>query len=155
MTTRPEDPAMASGDPGGPVFWAGAVVGWGIIAAGVVGLLSQSAQTRPADAARWVIGAAILHDVVVAPVVIGIGVVLTKLAPRRWRAVVQGAFIVSALVSLFSIPFVRGYGRLDNNPSLLPGNYATGLLTVLAVVWATAAAILVIRLRRHRPAPGP
>lgn len=136
-------------EPGGPAFWIGAVVGWGVIVAGIVGLLSQSGQTQPKDAARWVLGAAVLHDLVVAPVVIGLGLLLTKVAPRRWRAVVQGAFVISAMVSLFSIPFVRGYGRIANNPSLLPGNYATGLLTVLAVVWAGAAVILVVRLRRR------
>lgn len=145
-TTSRSDPTS---EPGGPAFWIGAVVGWGVIVAGIVGLLSQSGQTRPTDAARWVLGAAVLHDLVLAPIVIGIGLLLTKVAPRRWRAVVQGAFVITAMVSLFSIPFVRGYGRIANNPSLLPGNYATGLLTVLAVVWAGAAVVLVVRLRRR------
>ena len=149
MTPTASDRPEGASEPGGPAFWVGAVVGWGVIVAGIVGLLSQSGQTRPSDAARWVLGAAVLHDLVLAPVVIGIGLLLTKAAPRRWRAVVQGAFVITAMVSLFSIPFVRGYGRIANNPSLLPGNYATGLLTVLAVVWAGAAVILVVHLRRR------
>ncbi|MGH9182172.1 MAG: hypothetical protein ACRDY5_10715, partial [Acidimicrobiales bacterium] len=147
-------PAAAAPDsqarPGGPVFWAGAVVGWGIIAAGLVGLFAESARTRPPDAARFVLGAALVHDLLVAPLVIALGLLVNRLAPRRSRPVVQGALIVSGAVALFSVPFVRGYGRQPTNPSVLPGNYAAGLATVLALVWGAAALLLVMRLRRVR-----
>ena len=56
--------------------------------------------------------------------------------------------MVSAVVALFSYPLVRAYGLAANNPTSLPHDYATNLLVVLGVVWATAAALVVVRLRR-------
>ena len=60
---------------------------------------------------------------------------------------IQGALAVSGIVALFSYPLVRGFGLAANNPTSLPHNYAAGLLVVLGVVWAVAAAIAVVRLR--------
>ncbi|MEO7442917.1 MAG: hypothetical protein ABIW46_05220 [Acidimicrobiales bacterium] len=143
----PSRPAETDHRPGGWLFWTGAVVGWGIIAAGLIGLFADSDRTRPANAARFVLGAAVVHDLLLAPVVICLGLVVNRASPRRWRPVVQGALIVTGAVALFSVPFVRGYGRVSTNPSILPGNYTAGLATVLAVVWGVAALLLVLRLR--------
>lgn len=144
-----------SGDPdgeGGAVFWIGAVVGWGIMAAGLIGFFADDARTRPANAARFVLGAAVVHDLLVAPAVILVGLAVNRLAPARARPVVQGALLVSGAVALFSVPFVRGYGRVSTNPSILPGNYAAALLTILAAIWATATVLVLRRLRKSRTA---
>lgn len=137
-------------EPGGRVFWAGAVVGWGVIIAGLIGLFVDSGRTRPPNAARFVLGAALVHDLLIAPAVVALGLLVNRVAPRRWRPVVQGALIVSGAVALFSVPLVGGYGRVSTNPSILPGNYTAGLATVLALVWATAAALVVVRWRSTR-----
>ncbi len=147
---RPPPPPPPPAEPGGRLFWAGAAAGWVIIGIGVVGLLADSARTRPLDAGRFVVGAAVVHDLLVAPLVVVLGLLVNRVAPRRWRPVVQGALIVSGAVALFSVPIVRGYGRVSTNPSILPGNYTAGLATVLGAVWATAALVLAVR-RRGRP----
>jgi hypothetical protein len=131
----------------GPLFWISAAAGWAVIGFGLRGIFQQSVDTRPPDLARFVVGGALLHDLVVAPLVILAGVLVARVVPGRFRAVVQAALVVSGVVALFSYPLVRAYGLAANNPTSLPHNYARNLLVVLGVVWAVAAAAAVVRLR--------
>ena len=133
----------------GPLFWTGVVVGTALMAVGAVELARASDLSPPAAVARWVVGLALVHDLVVAPLTIAVGVATARVLPPSVRSVVQAAVIVSAVVAAFSVPFVAGWGRLANNPSVLPRNYAGGLAAVLAVVWVVAAAAVVRRLRRR------
>ena len=132
----------------GPLFWASAVVGWGVIAWGVIGILSNSLDTRPANLARFVVGGALLHDLVVAPLAILAGVLLVRAVPGRARAPIQAALVVSAIVALFAYPLVRAYGLAANNPTSLPRNYGLNLAIVLGMVWAVALTAVVLRLKR-------
>ena len=131
----------------GPLFWISAAAGWAVIGFGVRGIFQHSLDTRPGNLARFVVGGALLHDLVVAPLVIVAGVLLARAVPGRARALVQAALVVSGVVALFSDPLVRAYGLAANNPTSLPHNYAANLLVVLGVVWAAAAAAVVVRLR--------
>ena len=144
--TADVDPA-GDGHRTGALFWISAAAGWVVIGLGVRGILQHSIDTRPLDLARFVVGGALLHDLVVAPLVILAGVLVARTVPTRSRAVVQAALVVSGLVALFSYPLVRAYGLAANNPTSLPHNYARSLLVVLGVVWAVAAAAVVVRLR--------
>lgn len=143
--------AQTAAAKGGWGFWLSATVGWVVIAAGLRGIVENSVQTRPGDLARFVVGGALLHDLLVAPLVIGAAaVVVGRAVPKRARAVVQAALVVSAVVALFSYPLVRAYGLATNNPTSLPHDYAANLLAVLGVVWATAAVLVLVRLRASR-----
>ena len=146
------DSERVDADKGGLGFWLSAAVGWLVIAAGLRGIVQNSVDTRPGNLARFVVGGALLHDLIVAPLVIVVAVLVGRAVPGRARAVVQGALVVSAVVALFSYPLVRAYGLATNNPTSLPHDYATNLLVVLGVVWAVAAALVVARMRRP-PAP--
>lgn len=132
-------------------FWVGTAAGWGIMAAGVAGLLGAR-RTMPAEVARFVVGAAAVHDLVLAPFVGLVGAVLLgRLAPRARRAAAT-ILLVVAPIALFAFPLVRGYGRRPGNPSVLPGNYASGLL-----ITAVVAAVCVLTptlLQGHRQRRG-
>lgn len=138
MTDRPRWPVVV-----------GALVGSLLCAVGVGSLLDNASDTHPPVVVRWVIGLAVVHDLVLAPVVLVIG-----LAVRRWapgRALVGGALLVSGSVAIVAWPLVRGYGRQAGNPSLLPRDYGRGLAVVLAAVWLAAAGIgSVVRWRRNK-----
>lgn len=131
----------------GVLFWISAVAGWAVIGFGLRGIFENSLDTRPANLARFVIGGALIHDLVVAPLVILAGVAVARTVPHRARSVVQGALVVSGVLALFSYPLVRAYGLAANNPTSLPHNYAANLLVVLGVVWAVAALAVLLRLR--------
>ncbi len=151
---------VVSGSPrdvtkGGAGFWISAAAGWAVIAFGVRGIFEKAIDTRPGQLGRFVVGGALLHDLVVAPLVIAVGVVIVRVVPRRGRAVVQAAVVVSAAVALFAYPLVRAYGLAANNPTSLPHNYAANLLGVLGLVWTAAAVVLLIRWRGARTATQP
>ncbi|MDQ4068667.1 MAG: hypothetical protein M3203_04200 [Actinomycetota bacterium] len=141
---------MKPGDRPGPLFWISAAAGWAVIGYGLRGILENSVDTRPSQLARFVVGGALLHDLVVAPLVIVAGVVVARTVPGRARAVVQAGLLVSGVAALFSYPLVRAYGLAANNPTSLPHNYARNLLILLGIVWAVAASALALRLRSSR-----
>ncbi len=124
-------------EPRWPVI-TGVLVGAVFAAVGVASLLGESHDTHPAVVVRWVVGLAIVHDLVLVPVVLLVGVAVRRWAPRAWLA---GALLVSGAVSLVAWPLARGYGRQSSNPSLLPRNYAHGLLVVLGVTWLGAVVV--------------
>jgi hypothetical protein len=131
--------------PAGRRFWISAAVGWAAIGWGVVGIFRHSLDTRPANLAKFVVGGALLHDLLVAPVVILAGVLIARAVPARARGPVQAALAVTGMVALFSWPLVRAYGLAANNPTSLPHNYGLNLLIVLGVVWAVAAGAILLK----------
>ncbi|HEY5905422.1 MAG TPA: hypothetical protein VIX39_06395 [Actinomycetota bacterium] len=115
---------------------------------GVVSLLSKAGATKPLNFAVFFVGLALVHDVLVAPATIAIATGLRGVSPRTGRGLLFGALVVSAVVVLFSVPLLFGWGAQPDNPSFLPRNYPLGLALVLAVVWGVAAAVLIARTRR-------
>lgn len=148
MSPATLEPAQDDDRRAGPLFWASAAAGWAVIAWGLRGIFQHSLDTRPGNLARFVVGGVLLHDLLVAPLVILAGVLLARVVRGRARAAVQAALAVSGMVALFSYPLVRGYGLAANNPTSLPHNYTANLLVVLGVVWALAATAVILRVRR-------
>jgi hypothetical protein len=100
----------------------------------------------------FLVGLTIAHDLVLMPVAIGVGALVTRYISARYRPYVQGGLWVSAAVTAFALPFVIGAGRIPDNPSKLPRPYGAGLAVTLGVVWLVVA-ILALRAARtqHRP----
>jgi hypothetical protein len=139
----------------GPLFWVSAAVGWAIMAGiGLRGIFAHRIDTRPANLAKFVVTGALLHDLLIAPVVIVLAVALARAVPARARVPVQAALAVSAIVALYAYPLVRGYGLATHNPTSEPHNYARNLLIVLAVVWLVAAATAIRRVRPRSSSSG-
>jgi hypothetical protein len=125
------------------------LLGWGVMAFGVLGLFHSSNRTHPEQWARWFFGSLAAHDFIVAPIVFAAGTLLVTRIPAPWRAPIQGGLIASGIIALTAWPFLRGYGRDPDNPSILPNNYAIGLIVVLAIVWVTVG-LISARERRRR-----
>jgi hypothetical protein len=133
-------------------FWTTAVAGWALILWGVRGTLQHHVDTRPAELARFLLGGALAHDLLLAPAVLLTGVIVARSIRGRWRAPIQSALFIAAALSLFAYPLVRGYGRVLRNPTSLPHNYAANLAVALV---ATIAAIFgVARLSASRRGGG-
>ena len=133
------------------IFWSSVVIGWATIGFGLFGLFENSERTHPDRWARWFFGALVVHDLVVAPVVIAIGALLARRVPANYRGPIQGALITTGILVLVSFPFVRGYGHRADNPSALPNNYGAGLLALVVLVWVVTGLFLWrARVRRRR-----
>ena len=129
----------------GKVFWLGTAAGWAIILYGLRGALHHSLDTRPSQLVRFWLGGALAHDLVLAPAVLGIGVMLTRVVVGRGRATVQRILIICGPLALFAYPQIRGYGHALGNPTSLPHNYAANLLLVTGAVITAVAATSLIR----------
>jgi hypothetical protein len=133
----------------GKRFWIAGAAGWVVIGYGLRGLLHHHVDTRPGQLAAFVVAGALLHDLLFAPVVLVLGVVVSRVVPGPARAAVQAALVVSGCLALFSYPLVRDYAHILHNPSSLPHDYGANLALVLGVVWAVATVTVLVRLRRR------
>ena len=140
-----------SAAPSGVAFWLCAAVGLAIVGFGVGGLLTQLDGRALTSWLKVFGGGLLVHDAIFAPLVVLGSVLLVRVVPASVRAPVQGALIVSGALVAISVPVVGGYGRLANNPSLLPSDaYGVRLVLALAVVWLVAAVVAVLGRRFRR-----
>lgn len=132
-------------------YWIGAALGSGIIAFGLIGALSQSGATRPAQLVTWTIGAAVFHDALLAPLVVAFGLATARWVPVAVRVPVRIGLALSGLVIAMAWPYVRGYGYRASNPSALPFAYGRNLVILLSIIWMSVTAVTVVaRLVRRR-----
>jgi amino acid transporter len=128
-------------------FWLSVVVGAVLIGVGVWTAFTYAGGVHPPEFAAFVIGAVLLHDLVLVPVTLAVGTLVVRRAPRVTRAVGSGAIAATALLTAFALPVVLRWGAQPDNPSMLPRSGTVGLLVSLAVVWIVAAWLLVRRTR--------
>ena len=125
----------------------GLAVGVLVMAYGVRGVLVDAADTHPAELARWIVGGALVHDLVLIPLVAAVAWGLRRLLPGRWWGPVRAGLVVTGTLCLVAVPFVAGLGRDPGNPSLLPRDYAAGLVAAVAAVWLAAAGLAALTRR--------
>lgn len=100
--------------------------------------------------AVWLGGGVVLHDAVLVPAVLLLGVVAARLLPGGWRAAAAGGLVVLGSVTLLAIPVLGRFGAKADNPTLLDRAYGPGWLAVAAVVVAGTVVVAVLRRRRAR-----
>ncbi|MGH3716766.1 MAG: hypothetical protein ACRDT4_25400 [Micromonosporaceae bacterium] len=121
------------------------VLGVVLIGYGAVGLVT--ADRGPA-VLRYLafFGAGVLaHDLLLAPVALGVGVLVGRWAPTSLRGPVLAGLFASVAVSVVALPFVLGYGYRPDLPSALPHNYGRGLAIILAGIWLGIALVVLLR----------
>ncbi|MGW0699839.1 hypothetical protein ACWD0A_11020 [Streptomyces sp. NPDC002867] len=105
-----------------------------------------AARPDPYDVLLWMAGALVLHDGVLAPVVLAVGLLVAAVPARP---VVRGALVTGGALVLVTLPLLLRPGA-PPNPSALPLPYVRNLLLVLAVVAGVALAwVGLTRLRRR------
>lgn len=103
-------------------------------------LLPQLGTTLP-----WLIGGPVLHDVLVAPLVGLVGLVLGRLVTNRLRrAWITAGLLASATLLLIAVPLLWRPPSAPPNPGLPDRDYPLGLATGLTVIWAVIAVVLVV-----------
>jgi hypothetical protein len=128
-------------------WWRWLFLGPGFAAVGFggYGLLGDDRVPLPAWL-TWFVGSALVHDLVIAPLVIGIGAVLARFLPRAARAPIVVGLVVSGFLTLVALPFVLDR-TTSREPGFLPLDYGRNLLLMIAatmavaVVWAVVASV--------------
>jgi hypothetical protein len=140
------DPARPLASAAGPWWrWLFLVPGFAAVAFGALGLLRDDRVALPSWLA-WFVGSALVHDLVVAPLVIGVGALLARVLPRPARPPIVVGLIVSGVLTLVALPFILDLGT-STEPGFLPWDYGRNLLLLIAgvmavaVVWAVLASV--------------
>jgi hypothetical protein len=97
-------------------------------------LLLQEDLSDLVDTAIWLAGGIVLHDFVLVPLTLLLGVVLVRLLPANRRALVAGGLVVLGTVTLMAVPVLGGWGANADNPTILDRDYTTGWSVVAAVI---------------------
>jgi hypothetical protein len=118
-------------------WWIGLAVGGAVGLFAFAGLLRDATKTMPLVWLRWLVGLVLVHDFVLAPLVLLAGRRLRDRAPEPWHWPVRLGLVTSGVLVLASVPVLYGVGRRTQpgNASVLPGNYPLALVGVLIVVW--------------------
>ena len=129
----------------GATFWIGLTIGWGLIAYGVRGVFVDASATQPVQLFAWVLGAAVVHDALIAPLALVVSWLLSSVFARRAANALKVGVAVSAVLTAFSWALVRGYRRRRTLPSALPLDYGRNLVVSLVVIWVAVALYIAVR----------
>jgi hypothetical protein len=131
-------------------FWIGFAVGLIPMAWGVRLYLDLTPDAaRRIDVVAWLVGADLVHDLLVAPLVVGVGWALTQVVPARVRPPVTVGLVLTGTVLLVGwLPLVGSAG--DGNATIQPRAYGREIALVVLVIWV--AVLLAVVARRHEPA---
>ncbi len=86
----------------------------------------------------WVVGGVLVHDALLAPVVVGVGVLTALHAPPARRVAILLVAVVLGPLTLVAVPVLGRFGARPDNPTLLDRPYWLGYLLVVATVLAFA-----------------
>lgn len=128
-------------------------LGLGLAAFGGFLVLTEIAPSRWLGILVWVGAAILLHDGVVAPIVVAFGLGAARVRDRlglgdRGVAVAQGALVVGAILTAITVPALVASMLGNPNPTILVGSYGIAL----AVIWAVLLVVAAIALRVSRTA---
>ncbi|MFJ3583034.1 hypothetical protein ACIPPS_12510 [Streptomyces sp. NPDC090127] len=90
------------------------------------------------DVLLWLAGAIVLHDGLIAPLVLGVGLLLAALPAR---GALRGGLIVAGSLTLIALPLMLRPGSAPN-PTALPLDYVRNWLILMGVVAVGTGALI-------------
>ncbi len=114
-------------------------------------LLSRQDLGQLGSAVVWLAGGVIVHDVVIAGVVLALGLVGSRTLSERVRGPVVAGFVVLATVTLLAVPVLGRFGARSDNPTLLDRDYTAGWFVLAGVVVLTGLVAVAVGVVRRRP----
>ena len=119
-----------------------------VILFGAVRILHDHAETHPISLVKWLIGAIIVHDAIIAPVTVAVGWAVARTIPGRAQAFVQAALAVAGVATLVALPLIYRHGKSAPGTTLLRRAYSLNLLILYGVIALAAAAAYALQGRR-------
>ena len=97
----------------------------------------------------WLAAGVVLHDGVLALVVLAIGTVAVRLLPRPAKAPAVVGFVVLGSVTLLAVPVLGRFGARSDNPTLLDRDYTVGWLVLAGLVLVGVVTASLVGSRRR------
>lgn len=126
------------------------------VAAGLWGLWSVRDFTSEQliSTGLYVAGGIVVHDFVLAPLTVLVGVVAVRLLPRTYRLVAGLGFLVWATLTVTFVPVLSGQGGKPDNDTILNRPYVVSWLVLTGVILGVTVVAGFARSRRRSTSPG-
>jgi hypothetical protein len=125
--------------------WVAVALGWALMVWAVIGMVGDQSGAQLRSWAVWLVGVAIVNDVVLVPLAVAVGMGLSRLTPS-WRRPLRWALVTIGTVALATWPVVARYGADPRNDSVLPLPGARNLSFVaLGIVVVAFGAVWFLR----------
>lgn len=112
-------------------------------------LLTRQDSEQLTSAAIWVVSGIVLHDLVLAPLVVVLVYVGARVVPAAARAPAVAGLVVLGTVTVLSVPVLGAFGRRPDNPTLLDRDYWAGWLALAGLVLLVVVVASLVRSRRR------
>jgi hypothetical protein len=125
---------------------------------GMFGLFRLVTQIPGSDLvvlALWLIGAVLIHDGILSPIVVGIGWTVTRIAPPRARRYLQAAIVAAAMVTVIAIPMIYRRDSQPRSKAILQQNYGGNLTLLLAIIAGASLLLYAVRVARDHASATP
>jgi hypothetical protein len=113
-------------------------------------LLLQLGWSNLVAAVIWMAGAVVVHDGVLGPALVVVGIAVLAVVRGPARAPVTAGLVVLGTVTVTAVPVLTRMGARADNPTLLDRHYVLGWC-VFATLVATATMLGVIRTQLRDP----
>ena len=125
-----------------------ALLGLGV-AGGLWGLWLMHDFTTPqlVSIGTFLVGGVILHDAILAPATVGLGVAASRLLPGHFRAAAGIGFLLWGTLTLAFFNVLSGQGGKPDNDTVLNRPYALSWLVMTGVL---LAAVVIAAVRRRQ-----
>lgn len=112
-------------------------------------LVLESGSGNWLNLAIWLGAGVVVHDGVIAPVTVALGVAAGAVLPRPWRAPAVVGLICWGSITLFAVPVLGRFGALPDNPTLLDRPYLVSWLVLTGVTAVLVGVAGLVRSRRE------
>jgi hypothetical protein len=119
---------------------------------GVFRLITQVPLADVLVLVVWLIGALVIHDGVVSPLVVGAGWTVSRLVPPRARRYLQAALIVAAIVTVIAIPMMYRRDSQPKSKAILQQNFGANLTLLIGIIAAVTLLLYALHVARDRSA---
>ena len=118
---------------------------------GVFRLFTQVPHPKLIMLGIWLIGALVIHDGILSPLIVSLSWVLAKVIPPRARRYVQLALIMSAIVTVIAIPMIYRRGHQPQVKAILQQNFGGNLTVLIGIIAAVSLLLYALQVARDRP----
>ena len=132
------------------VRWTTGVVGLVMIGVGLWSMRAFDAD-QLVSMLVWLAGGVVGHDLLLAPLTIGVLLLGTRLLPARARPAAVVGLVVWGSVTIATANVLLGVGGRPDNPTLLNRPYLGWWLVLTVAWWIAVAAAAWWSVRRGRP----
>jgi glucan phosphoethanolaminetransferase (alkaline phosphatase superfamily) len=116
-------------------------------------LVRDFTSTQLISTGSFLIGGVIVHDAILAPITVGLGVLAARLLPSHFRAAAAGAFLIWATLTVAFFNVLSGTHAKSDNQTVLHRPYLLSWLILTGVLIGIMVVAARRRRRVSRPAP--